>query len=107
MPEPAGLRVDATDSGIAFSIHVTPRSSRPRIGGLHDGALRVAVREPPVDGRANAACAESIARALGVARRSVRIPPDAKGRRKRAEVDGDPVSLRERVAVLATDPGVG
>ncbi len=106
MSDAPPLRVDTTGAGIAFWIHVTPRSSKPRIGGVHDGALRVAVREPPVDGRANAACAEALARALGEARRAVHIPADAKSRRKRVEVDGDAASLRERVCALASNPGV-
>ena len=37
-----------TATGIAFWIHVSPRSKRAGVGGSYGGALRVAAGEPPV-----------------------------------------------------------
>jgi len=72
---------------------VRPRSTRPGVGGTHDGVLVVAVREPATNGRANRAVIEAVAGALGVARASVRIAGGAASRRKVVEVDGDDVTL--------------
>jgi uncharacterized protein (TIGR00251 family) len=77
-----GLSLRRSSDGVSLWIHVSPRASRERVGGLHGGALRVAVQEPPVVGAANAACVRAIARALGVGRDSVSIDPASKGRRK-------------------------
>jgi len=90
-----------TESGVAFWIHVSPRSGQPKVGGVHGDALRVAVREPPVDGAANEGCAKALARALGVRRRSVALDPASTGRRKRVRVDGDFEVLAQRLLGLA------
>jgi hypothetical protein len=74
---------------------VRPRSTRPGVGGTHDGVLVVAVREPATDGRANKAVVEAVAAALGVARAEVRIAGGAASRRKLVEVDGDDAALAE------------
>ena len=77
-----GLSLRRSSDGVSFWIHVSPRASRERVGGLHGDALRVAVQQPPVEGAANAACVRAIARALDVGRDSVFIDPASKGRRK-------------------------
>ena len=97
-----GLNFSRTATGIAFWIHASPRSQRARVGGSHADALRVAVKEPPLEGRANAACVRALAEALGVAQSAVTLDPGARGRRKRVRVEGDPASLEERVMLLAS-----
>lgn len=53
--------------GAEFFCRVTPRARKTGIE--RDGAtIRVAVSAPPEDGRANAAVAEALAHALGVAK---------------------------------------
>jgi uncharacterized protein YggU (UPF0235/DUF167 family) len=92
---------------VSFWIHVTPRAAHERVGGVHGGALRVAVREPPVEGEANAGCVRALARALGVGRADVGLDPAAKGRRKRVQVAGDPQALEGRLRGLAGMAGPG
>ncbi len=75
------------------NVLVRPRSSHPSVGGVHDGALVVRVREPATDGRANRAVVEAVAAALGVGRGAVRITGGHSSRRKVVEVDGDESSL--------------
>jgi hypothetical protein len=58
---------DMAVSGAEFSCRVTPRARKTGIE--RDGpTIRVAVSAPPEDGRANAAVAEALAHALGVAK---------------------------------------
>lgn len=106
-PGEAGLDIRRLSHGVRFWIHVTPRAPRERVGGVHDGALRVAVREPPVEGAANAGCVRALARALGVGRAAVDLDPGAKGRRKRVEVAGEPAALEETLRALAGMAGPG
>jgi uncharacterized protein len=63
------------------------------VGGSHDGALVVRVRQPATDGRANRAVVEAVADALGVARGTVRIATGLTARRKVVEVVGDDGAL--------------
>ena len=87
--------------GFSFWIHVSPRARHTGVGGRHADALRVAVREPPEGGRANAACAAALAEAFGVGRADVALDPGARGRRKRVRIDGDPTALARRFETLA------
>jgi uncharacterized protein (TIGR00251 family) len=73
---------------VTFDVLVQPRASRAKVGPLHDGRLKVAVTSPPVDGEANAAVIELIAKTLGVARGAVKVVAGATSRRKTLEVSG-------------------
>ena len=99
--------MDPTTDGVAFWIHVTPRARVARVGGQHGNALRVAVSEPPVEGRANAACERALSEALGLRRRHLAIDPSSRGRRKRVQATGDAAALAARLRELAVAPGVG
>jgi uncharacterized protein YggU (UPF0235/DUF167 family) len=97
----AGFELARTESGVAFWIHVSPRSRRPQVGGVHGDALRVAVSEPPIDGAATEGCARALARALGVRRAAVALDPASTGRRKRVRIDGDAELLTQKLLELA------
>lgn len=66
-------------------------------GALPDGRRKVAIAAPPVDGRANDALVEFVARALGLPRRAVRVAHGAGGRDKVVEVDLDSDELARRL----------
>ena len=82
------LPVRATADGIAFDVLVSPRASRARLGPVHGDRMKLAVTSPPVDGEANAAVIELVARALGVARSAVEITAGFASRRKTVSVRG-------------------
>jgi uncharacterized protein len=85
-----------------LAIRVHPGSRHPSVGGNHDGALLVRVRERAVDGRATEAALTAVADALAVPRRSVTLLTGATSRTKVLDVpDADPAT----VARLLTGPG--
>ena len=100
--ERAGFGLARTESGVAFWIHVSPRSRRPNVGGVHGDALRVAVSEAPIDGAANEGCARALALALGIRRAAVALDPASTGRRKRVRIEGDSEALADRLLGLAS-----
>lgn len=82
------MPITAMASGVRLSVKVQPRSSREALLGVHDGALKIALTAPPVDGEANAALIAYLAGALGVPKRSVRIVRGETSKTKTVEVDG-------------------
>ncbi len=80
------------DGGVELSLHLQPRASRTEVVGVHDGALKLRVAAPPVDGEANDELIRFLAKTLGVAKGQVTIVSGATGRKKRVRVEGvDPV----------------
>jgi len=71
---------------VSFTIRVTPRASANAVGGERDGALLVRVTAPPVEGKANDAVVALLAKALGVARGSVRVERGGAARTKQVSV---------------------
>ena len=89
----------ATDGGGALDVLVQPRASRARLGPIHGDRIKLAVTAPPVDGEANAAVIELVARALGVARGAVTVTSGLSSRRKTVTVRG--VAPAQVTAVVA------
>ena len=94
----SALRVADAGDGATFDILVQPRASRGKIGPVHDGRLKIAVTAPPVDGEANAAVIDLLAKRLGVARGAVEIVAGASGRRKTVRVRGVAAAAIEELA---------
>lgn len=69
-----------------LSVHVQPGAASTEACGEHDGRLKLRLAAAPVDGRANAALIDWLARRLGVPRRAVRISAGASARRKTVEL---------------------
>ena len=71
-----------------IDIYVQPRASKTAVVGMHDGAVKVRLAAPPVDGAANAALIEFVADRAGVAKYKVKIVSGLSSRRKVVEVEG-------------------
>lgn len=78
----------ATADGVALDVLVQPRASRAKLGPIHGDRIKVAVTAPPVDGEANAAVIELVAKALGVARGAVAVTAGQTSRRKTLAIRG-------------------
>jgi uncharacterized protein (TIGR00251 family) len=85
-----------------ISIYVQPRATKTAVAGMHDGAVKIRLAAPPVDGAANAALVEFIADQLGIAKSRVRIVSGQTSRRKVVEVAG--VTEHQIAAALAMEP---
>ena len=70
-----------------FHISVKPKSSRNEVVRMAAGVL-VRVTAPPVEGAANVAVVETLAKALGVPKSRLAITAGAGGRVKRVAVSG-------------------
>lgn len=74
--------------GVYVTVWVQPRASRTKFAGLHDGALRVQLAAPPVDGEANAELVRFLAKTLSLPRQAVELVSGASSRKKRLLVTG-------------------
>jgi len=79
--------LSARGEGSSLRVAVVPNARRTGTDGLHDGALRVRLAAPPVEGQANARLLAWLADELGCARRAVRLQRGDHARRKTVEVD--------------------
>ena len=74
------------DGGVLLQLSVMPNAKRTAVDGLHDGALRVRLAAPPIDGRANEALVAWLAKSLGVPRRDVDVLRGESSRRKQVSL---------------------
>ena len=94
--------MDADTGCMRITIRVKPGSTRPGVGGEHDGALVVRVSARAVDGKATEAALAAVAGSFGVRRSAVRLVSGASRRTKIIDIDaGDPRIL----AALLAAPG--
>ena len=75
-------------SAAKLTVRVVPRSSRSEIVGEHDGALKIKLTSPPVDGAANAELIALIAKKLGVPRSDVEITSGESSKTKQLRITG-------------------
>ena len=73
---------------LVFRVQVAPRSSRSEIVGEHNGALRVRLAAPPVDGAANEELIHVLAKAFKVSRSAVTILSGHSARLKQVSIEG-------------------
>ena len=78
--------LSARGDGVLLQLSVMPNAKRTEVDGLHDGALRVRLAAPPIDGRANEALIAWLAKSLGVPRRDVEVLRGESSRRKQVAI---------------------
>lgn len=87
-----------------LDVRVIPRASKSAIAGKRGDALLVRLSAPPVDGAANEALVEFLARALGQPRRNLSIVSGHKSRDKRVSIEGITDSdLTSRLSAILND----
>lgn len=78
---------EAGPSACILTVAVQPNARRTEATGLHEGALRIRLAAQPIEGQANDALVQWLARELGLAKRDVRLKRGAAARHKQLEVD--------------------
>lgn len=82
------LTITRSGDSVTFRVRVAPRASRSSVNGVHDGALKVSLTAPPVDGAANAALVSLLAELLDLPKRAVEISHGHEARLKTVRVTG-------------------
>ena len=79
---------DEEGSKIIIQVKVVPRSSRNQIVGREKGVFRVKLTSPPIDGKANKALRELLARRLGLSKDKVEVISGERSRMKSISIKG-------------------
>jgi uncharacterized protein len=87
--------------GVTFSVRVVPRASRSEIVGLHDGALKIRVAAPPVEGAANDELVRFLAKQFGVPRSAVMLASGAHSRTKTIRIANAGAAARAELIKLS------
>ena len=100
------LRTEITGSGkravarVILDTSVSPNAPRTEVVGWHDGALRLRLQAPPVDGSANDALRKWLARELGLPQSQVELLRGQTARRKQWALMTDPAVVSRWLASL-------
>lgn len=91
------IQLTERDGALIFNVRVVPRASRSEVVGEHDGALRVRVAAPPVEGAANEELVRTLARAFDMPARNVEILSGHSSKTKRVRVAGGSSDVLEKL----------
>jgi len=93
------LEIQERHGATNLSVRVQPRASKDEIAGERGGALKVRLRAPAVENRANEALIEFLAQILKTPKSAVRILSGDRNRTKRIEIRG---VTRQQIEALLT-----
>jgi uncharacterized protein (TIGR00251 family) len=80
------INIQENKDSVVFDVRVIPRSSKSEIVGEYNGALKVKIKGPPVDGAANEELIRLIAKELGVSHGAIEIVSGQTSKIKRLRV---------------------
>jgi len=86
--------------GVTIAVSAQPGAKRSELVGEHAGMLKIKVQAPPVEGAANEALSEFLAKLCGVKPRAVELGAGASSRQKVFVVKG--VSVDQVAAAVAS-----
>jgi uncharacterized protein (TIGR00251 family) len=105
MSDPDGP-LHAHRDGVVLTLRVQPRAARSELLDIREGAIRVRLAAPPVDGAANAALLELLSKALKLRKSELAIISGATSRNKRVLAKGLTVQdVAERLGLVTTGRG--
>lgn len=99
------IEIVEKNGNLGFHIRISPRAKRSELQGEHDGALKLRIAAPPIEGRANAECKRFVGELLGVPASGVDISRGASSKTKLVLVRGlTREELQRRLAALSARP---
>jgi len=89
------------DKNLKLLVHVQPGSKSTQLAGLHGGRLKIRLKAPPVDGKANKLLVAFVSELFKVPRSSVSIDKGESSRQKTLVIE-DPQFLPTEFLTLQT-----
>ena len=69
-------------NGVILPVRIQPRASKDEIVGEYNGALKIKLTSPPVEGEANRRCVEYLSKKLKIAKSQMEIIKGEKSKDK-------------------------
>jgi len=73
---------------VTISLRVVPRASKNEVSGVINGALKIRLQAPPVEGKANKALIKFLAKKFDTPQRNIAILSGNINRNKRVHITG-------------------
>lgn len=86
------------DSDLIINCHLQPKAKTDEFSGLHGESLKIRIKAPPVDGKANAYLTKFLAKAFGVSKSRVIIISGELSREKRIKIEA-PIKIPEALDI--------
>ncbi|MBV1916126.1 MAG: YggU family protein [Pseudomonadales bacterium] len=83
------------DQDLLISCRLQPRASKDEFSGIQDGLLKIRVKAPPVDGKANQHLIQFLAKQFKVPKKQVKIISGETHRNKRVLIE-NPLACRNQ-----------
>ena len=91
---------------IRLKVRVTPNARKNAVVSWTEDELRLKIKAPAVEGKANAALIEYLSQLTGVSRAKIQLKAGEKARIKLIEIDGPaPDEVRARIRAYASSSG--
>lgn len=81
---------------LTFKIKVEPRSSKSGIAGRYGDALKVKLKSPPVEGKANKELIDVLAREWGIPKKNIKIVSGQSSKNKIVRILGT-MNISDRI----------
>lgn len=91
------IRYSQHDRSLTFAVRVTARASRSEIAGEHNGALRVRIAAPPVEGAANRELTKLLAKTFKLPQSAVEIIAGNNSKNKTIRIHGADAAILEQI----------
>jgi uncharacterized protein (TIGR00251 family) len=92
------------DGTLLLTVYIQPRASRALLAGLHNGALKLSITAPPVEGKANRAVVKYISRLFNLPPKAVSIMSGHQSRTKRLTVKNISLTAAQDLLQRALSP---
>ena len=87
------------NGGVVLSCHVQPNASKTAVAGMYGAELKVSLKTPPVDGKANQELCRFFADLFDLPGRSVQLLSGQTSRRKRIFIPVDLETFLRKMSV--------
>jgi uncharacterized protein (TIGR00251 family) len=87
------------DRGLTFAVRIVPRASRGEIAGEYNGALRIRIAAPPVDGAANRELVRLLAKSFKLPQNAVEIVSGTGSKNKVVRIAGADSARLEQMSL--------
>jgi uncharacterized protein (TIGR00251 family) len=88
------------DRGLTFAVRIVPRASRSEIAGEYNGALRIRIAAPPVEGSANRELIRLLAKKFKLPQNAVAIVSGSASKTKIIHLAGADASRLKELTLL-------